>query len=191
MGDPKKQRKKYETPRFAWRTDTLQAELKLLGQYGLRNKRELWRSETMLSTFRENARSLLGKSTEERAQPETQLLNRLKRLGILEETAAIDDDLDLSIEDFLERRLQTMVLNKGLAKSIYQARQLISHGHIAINMQRVKSPSYLVLRDEEAKITYAPTSGIGNAEHPLRKELQMEKPKPAAAAGPGERSEGA
>ena len=36
MGDPKKQRKKYATPRFAWRTDSLQAELKLLGQYGLR-----------------------------------------------------------------------------------------------------------------------------------------------------------
>ncbi len=190
MGDPKRQLKKYETPRFAWRTDTLQAELKLLGQYGLRNKRELWRSETMLSNFRENARSLLGKSAEERAQPETQLLTRLKRIGILEETAVIDDVLDLSIEDFLERRLQTMVFNKGLAKSIYQARQLISHGHIAIDMHRVKSPSYLVLRNEETKITYAPTSSLGNAQHPLRQELQLEKPKPAATQ-PQDRREGA
>jgi small subunit ribosomal protein S4 len=188
MGDPKKQRKKYETPRFAWRTDTLQAELKLLGQYGLRNKRELWRHETMLSRFRENARSLLGKSTEERAKPETQLLARLKRLGILSETAAIDDVLDLSIEDFLERRLQTMVFNKGLAKSIYQARQLISHGHVTVDNHRVKSPSYLVLRDEEAKITYAPTSNFSDANHPMRQILQAEKPKPAASTGPQSRS---
>ncbi len=190
MGDPKKQRKKYETPRFAWRIDTLQAELKLLGQYGLRNKRELWRSETMLSRFRENARSLLGKSTEERTKPETQLLGRLKRLGILSETAAIDDVLDLSIEDFLERRLQTMVFNKGLSKSIHQARQLISHGHIAVDTQRVKSPSYIVLRDEEAKITYAPTSHLNDANHPMRQSLQIEKPKPTGA-GPGSRREGA
>jgi small subunit ribosomal protein S4 len=181
MGDPKKQRKKYKTPRFAWRTDTLQAELKLLGQYGLRNKRELWRHETMLSRFRENARSLLGKSTEERAKPETQLLERLKRLGILSETAVIDDVLDLSIEDFLERRLQTMVFNKGLAKSIYQARQFISHGHVTVDNHRVKSPSYLVLRDEEAKITYAPTSGFNDANHPMRQILQAEKPKLTAA----------
>jgi small subunit ribosomal protein S4 len=190
MGDPKKQRKKYKTPRFAWRTDTLQAELKLLGQYGLRNKRELWRSETMLSRFRENARSLLGKSAEERAQPETQLLNRLKRLGILSETAAIDDVLDLSIEDFLERRLQTMVFNKGLARSIYQARQFISHGHVTVDNHRVKSPSYMVLRDEEAKIMYSPTSDFNDANHPMRQSLQVEKPKPTGA-GPRSRSEGA
>ena len=178
MGDPKKQRKKYETPRFAWRTDTLQSELKLLGQYGLRNKRELWRHETSLSKFRENARSLLGRSTDERAKPETQLLGRLKRLGILSETAVIDNVLDLAIEDFLERRLQTMVFNKGLAKSVYQARQLISHGHIAIDNHRVKSPSYMVLRDEEAKIMYAPTSSFGDPNHPLRQSLLAEA-KPA------------
>ena len=190
MGDPKKQRKKYKTPRFPWRTDTLQSELKLLGQYGLRNKKELWRSETTLSKFRENARSLLGKSTEERAQPETQLLGRLKRLGILSETAAIDDVLDLSIEDFLERRLQTMVFNKGLARSIYQARQLISHGHVTVVNHRVKSPSYMVLRDEEAKIMYSPTSDFNDANHPMRQSLQVEKPKPTGA-GPRSRSEGA
>jgi small subunit ribosomal protein S4 len=190
MGDPKKQRKKYKTPRFPWRTDTLQSELKLLGQYGLRNKKELWRSETTLSKFRENARSLLGKSTEERAKPETQLLNRLKRLGILSETAAIDDVLDLSIEDFLERRLQTMVFNKGLARSIYQARQLISHGHVTVVNHRVKSPSYMVLRDEEAKIMYSPTSDFNDANHPMRQSLQVEKPKPTGA-GPRSRSEGA
>jgi small subunit ribosomal protein S4 len=174
MGDPKKQRKKYETPRFPWRTDTLEAELKLLGQYGLRNKREMWRHKTMLSKFRGTARSLLGMSAEERRKPEKQLLNRLYRLGILPETAVLDDVLDLSVEDILERRLQTLVFRKGLAKSIHQARQLITHGHVAIEGKRVSSPSYLVLRDEEAKITYASTSPLSNPNHPLRESMGVE-----------------
>jgi len=177
MGDPKKQRKKYQTPRFAWRTDTLQTELKLLGQYGLRNKRELWRHETTISRFREIARSLLGMPVEERKKPEKQLLDRLNRLGILPETAALDDVLDLSIEDILERRLQTIVFSKGLAKSIHQARQLITHGHIAIEDKRVPSPSYLVLRNDEAKITYAPTSSLNNPQHPIRQSQRPEETK--------------
>lgn len=168
MGDPRRQRRKYETPRFPWRTDILQSELKLQGQYGLRNKRELWRHKTTMSRFREIARSLLGMPTTERQKLERQLLERLNRLGILPETAVLDDVLDLSLEDILERRLQTIVFNKGLAKSIYQARQLITHGHIAIDGKRVPSPSYLVLRDEEAKIEYAPTSSLSNPNHPLR-----------------------
>jgi len=171
MGDPKKQRKKYETPRFPWRTDTLEAELKLLGQYGLRNKREMWRHRTMISKFRGIARSLLGMPAEERRKPQKQLLDRLHRLGILPETAALDDVLDLSLEDILERRLQTLVFRKGLTKSIHQARQLITHGHVAIEGKRVSSPSYLVLRDEEAKISYAQTSPLSNPNHPLRESV--------------------
>jgi small subunit ribosomal protein S4 len=175
MGDPKKQRKKYETPRFPWRTDILQSELRLLGQYGLRNKRELWQHKTEMSRFREIARSLLGMPTEQRQQQEKQLLQRLNRLGILPETAVLDDVLDLTLEDILERRLQTMVHNKGLTKSIHQARQLITHGHIAIDGRRTPSPSYLVLRDEEAKVTYAPTSNLSKPDHPLRQTLIVTK----------------
>jgi small subunit ribosomal protein S4 len=175
MGDPKKQRKKYETPRFPWRTDTLQAELKLIGQYGLRNKRELWRHETTLSRFREIARSLLGESTEKRQKTEKQLLDRLNRIGVLPETAMIDDVLDLTINDVLERRLQTIIFNKGFTKSIHQARQLITHGHITIEGQRITSPSYLVLKDEEALVAYAHTSRLANPDHPLRQSLQSEE----------------
>ena len=171
MGDPKKQRKKFETPRFPWRIDILETELKLLGQYGLRNKREMWRHKTLLSKYRGIARSLLGMPVEERRKLEKQLLDRLHRLGILPETAALDDVLDLSLEDILERRLQTLVFQKGLAKSIHQARQLITHGHVAIAGRRVSSPSYLVLRDEGAKITYAPTSPLSTPNHPLQESI--------------------
>jgi len=171
MGDPKKQRKKYETPKFPWRIDVLEDELKLLGQYGLRNKRELWRHKTMLSRFREIARSLLGVSSEERKRQEKQLVGRLTRLGILPKKAALDDVLDLALENVLERRLQTLVFRNGLAKSMHQARQLITHGHVAIKGKRVSSPSYLVMKDEEAKVAYAPTSPLSNSGHPLRESF--------------------
>ena len=169
MGDPKKQRKKYETPRFPWQTDILQSELRLVGQYGLRNKRKLWRHRTMLSNFRGIARSILGIPAEERGEKEMNLINRLRRLGILNETSGLDEVLDLSIEDILERRLQTLVFRRGLSTTIHQARQLIVHGHIAISRRRISSPSYLVLKNEEGQITYASTSPLANHTHPLRK----------------------
>jgi small subunit ribosomal protein S4 len=173
LGDPKKQRKKYETPRFPWRADVLQEELKLLGQYGLRNKRELWRCKTMLSKFRSMARSLIGKPPEERKKMEGELLSRLKRLGMIHESAVLDDVLDLTVEDILERRLQTIVFRKGLAKTIHQARQLITHGHIAIGERRVTVPGYLVPREEEDLVNYAPDSPLANPSHPLRQIIAV------------------
>lgn len=171
MGDPKKQRKKYETPRFPWRIDILEEELKLLGQYGLRSKHELWRHKTLLSRFRGTARSLLGKSPDERKRMETELLTRLKKLNVLQETAVLNDVLDLATEDILERRLQTIVFRKSLAKSLHQARQLVTHGHITIGKQRVTVPSYLVTREDESQIAYAPQSPFSNPAHSLRQTI--------------------
>ncbi|UCE28777.1 MAG: 30S ribosomal protein S4 [Candidatus Bathyarchaeota archaeon] len=184
MGDPKRQRKKYETSKFPWRIDTLDAELKLLGQYGLRNKRELWSHKIKVSKFRGIARSLLGMPAEQRRKMEKRLIGRLRRLGILPETAALDNVLDLTLEDILERRLQTLVFRKGLAKSMYQARQLISHGHVAIEGKRFSSPSYLVLSREEPSIGYAPTSPLLNPSHPMRESISA-----AAETRPNEKPE--
>lgn len=169
MGDPKRQRKKFDTPRFPWQIDTLENELNLLGQYGLRNKREIWRHKTLLSKYRGIGRSLLGMSVEERSIQENQLLNRLHRLGILPSESELDDVLDMTLEDILNRRLQTLVFNRGLSQSIQQARQLIAHGHIAIEGRKVSSPSYLVLKNEEEKISYSPKSPLINPEHPVSK----------------------
>ncbi|NWF87157.1 30S ribosomal protein S4 [Candidatus Bathyarchaeota archaeon] len=173
MGDIKKQRKKYVTPRFPWRSDILKDELKFLGQYGLRNKHELWRHETMLSKFRGIARSLIGKSPKEREKMERELLAHLKKLGVLNENAVLDDVLDLTIEDILERRLQTIVFRKGLAKSIYQTRQLITHGHITVGNRKVTTPSYIVTREEENQIAYTPKSPFSNPSHPLRQTITI------------------
>jgi small subunit ribosomal protein S4 len=171
MGDPKRQRKKFDTPRFPWQIDTLEAELKTLGHYGLRNKREIWRHKTLVSKYRGIGRSLLAKSVEERSEQERQLLKRLNRLGILPDESVLDDVLDLTLEDILERRLQTLVFHRGLSLSIQQARQLIAHGHIAVDGRKVSSPSYLVLKDEEDKIAYSAKSPLKSPDHPLVKAL--------------------
>ncbi len=173
MGDPKKQRKKFDTPRFAWRKDVLQEELKLLGQYGLRNKHELWRLKTTLSKTRGIARSLIGKPTEERVKMENELLKRLKKQGILQETAVLDNVLDLSIEDLLERGLQTVIFRKGLTRTIFQSRQLITHGHVTIGERRITIPGYIVSKEEEAQIAYNPQSAISKETHPLRQGLAV------------------
>ena len=191
MGDPKKQRKKFETPRFRWRKDILQEELKLLGQYGLRNKHELWRHKTMLSKTRGIARSLIGKLPEERAKMENELLSRLKKLGILAETSVLDNVLDLSIEDLLERRLQTIVFRKGLARTIFQARQLITHGHVTVGNRRVTIPSYIVAKAEEEQVVYSSQSAIVNEAHPLRQALSYVAKEPEIRPQPrGRRGRG-
>ena len=173
MGDPKKQRKKFETPRFRWRKDILQEELKLLGQFGLRNKHELWRHKTMLSKTRGIARSLIGKTPEERGKMENELLSRLKKIGILDETAVLDNVLDLSIENMLERRLQTIVFRKGLTRTVFQARQLITHGHINVGNRCVTVPGYIVSKEEEKEVTYSPQSALAQEAHPLRQALSV------------------
>ena len=177
MGDPKKQRKSYETPRHPWRRDQLEVELRLLGEYGLRNKRELWRYKTMLSQVRGIPRSLLGASEEERARLEREYLAKLSRIGVLAESASIDEILELGIRDLLERLLQNMVFRRGLAKTVYQARQLVSHGHIAVAGRVVSVPGYIVKRDEEQKLKYFSHSPLSKSDHPIRKVVA------AAAAG--------
>jgi small subunit ribosomal protein S4 len=189
MGDPKRQRRKFETPRFPWRKDVLQEELKLLGTFGLRNKHELWRHETMLSKFRGIARSLIGRTPEERMKMENELLTRLKKLGVLQETAVLDDVLDLSIEDILERRLQTIVFRKSLTKTVHQSRQLITHGHITIDNRRVTIPSYIVSREEEPLINYAAQSQLTNPVHPTRVAMTVVT-KPHVVSQPRDRRRG-
>ncbi|MBM4400999.1 MAG: 30S ribosomal protein S4, partial [Crenarchaeota archaeon] len=156
-----------------WRKDILQEELKLIGQYGLRNKHELWRHKTMLSKTRGIARSLIGKTPEERAKMENELLARLKKVGILEETAVLDNVLDLSIEDLLERRLQTIVFRKGLTRTIFQSRQLITHGHVNIGNRRVTVPGYIVSKEEENQVMYSSQSTLVDPAHPLRQALTI------------------
>lgn len=154
MGDPKKSRRKWEGPRHPWIKERLMEETRLLGLYGLRNKRELWKAATIIRYFRHRARALLALPLEVREKEEKVLIGKLIKLGLLKEGAKLDDVLNLRVEDLLERRLQTIVYRKGLARSIYEARQLIVHGHIAIGGRRIRSPGYIVTVDEEPLVSY-------------------------------------
>ncbi len=160
MGDPKKPRKLYETPRHPWKKERLIEERRLVSKYGLKNKRELWRMETLLKKFRRQARRLLASSGKQAEKEAKELINKLIRLNLLKEGATLDDILALKVEDILERRLQTLVYKKGLARTINQARQFIVHGHIMVNGVKVTSPSYLVEADEEDKIEFSPYSPL-------------------------------
>lgn len=145
-------RKKYKTPRKPFERDRLLEEMRLVGYYGLRNKRELWRMKTLLSEIRRRARKLLAIPPEERKEDERTLIDRLYRLGILDKDSTLDDVLKLRVEDLLERRLQTVVWRLGYARTPHQARQMIVHRHIMVNGRIVTIPSYLVKRDDVVEI---------------------------------------
>lgn len=155
MGDPKRIRKKYETPGNPWRREALEEELKLMGEYGLRNKRELWRVASILKKYRTMARKLFVVVGEKRMVEEGRLIGRLNRLGVLPQGATLDDVLKLTVRDFLERRLQTIVYRSGLARTIHHARQLITHGKIFVGGKKVRAPSYHVKRGEEEIVRLA------------------------------------
>lgn len=135
-----------------WTSDQLSAELYLVGTYGLRNKRELWNAQTEVARFRNQARALLSLSTEARHEKETQLLNYLNRLGLVNEGATLDDILNLKIEDLLERRLQNIIMRKIGSKSPYFSRQVVVHNHVSIGNRFVNLPGYLVKKNEEQQI---------------------------------------
>lgn len=135
-----------------WTTDQLSSELYILGSYGLRNKRELWKAQTEIARIRNQARQLLALPAEVRHEKETQLLTFLNRLSLVQPSATLDDVLSLKVEDLLDRRLQTIVMKKSAIKSPYLARQLVVHRHVTIGNRRVNIPGYLVRKDEEDKI---------------------------------------
>ncbi len=151
----RQQRKQYETPERAWQEDRIEREKELRQRYGLANKREVWKAQSTVRKFRRQARRL---NAEEDPEQEEELLDKLQRLGILEDDAALEDVLDIDIEDVLGRRLQTVVERRGLASTPKEARQLVSHGHIMIDDHVVNVPGYLVSAAEEDSLRVAPGS---------------------------------
>jgi small subunit ribosomal protein S4 len=153
MGDPRRLKKKYATPNNPFEKDRIVEELTYIGKYGLRNKKEFRKHKFQLSHFRQLARSNRTLPEDLQKMKLEELSHGLMKLGLLGENATTDDILSLTIENILERRLQTIVQKLGLAKTIQQARQLVTHSHIAVNGNVVDSPSYLVKKED--KVDYA------------------------------------
>ncbi|KAF7233820.1 hypothetical protein EG68_12248, partial [Paragonimus skrjabini miyazakii] len=139
-------------------------ELKLIGEYGLRNKREVWRVKYVLAKIRKSARELLTLDEKDprRLFGGSALLRRLVRVGVLpEDKMKLDFVLGLKIEDFLERRLQTQVFKLGLAVSIHHARVLIRQRHIRVRTQMVNCPGFMVRLDSGKLIDFTLSSPLG------------------------------
>jgi small subunit ribosomal protein S4 len=164
--------KRYETPNHPFQGERISAEHGLVDQYGLSNKEELWRAQSRLRDFRREARSLLGQVAGTGEAESEEFLGRLRRLGILGEEDGLDDVLGLSVDDILERRLQTVVYRKGYANTTSQARQFIVHGHVTVGDRRVQVPSYKVDVDEEPRIGFDENSPLADDLHPERAEGQ-------------------
>jgi small subunit ribosomal protein S4 len=183
MGDPRKLRRKFKRPMVPFEKARIDAELKYLGEYGLRNKTEFWKARARLSKFRRIARDLKTMPENQQKIAFKELMTRLRSLGLVGPDATTDDVLSLSVENILERRLQTLVFKKGLARSIYQARQLVAHKHILVQNKVIASPSYLVKIDEEAQLgfnTSSPFSGEKQKIFGEKPKLTKEEPKERA-----------
>lgn len=172
MGHKKRLRKQYEVPMRQWNKERIEKEGKLREEYGLKNARELWRMQTILRRIRREARRLLAGRGADTKSRQDRLLKRVKRFLVRKDDITLDDILSLQERDILDRRLQSQVFKKRLATTPRQARQLITHGHIAIDGQRISAPSYLVKFDEEDNINWfdhvialkAPTRGEAKVE---------------------------
>merc|ERR1712010_225747 len=156
--------KKSKPPRHPFEKERLDAELKIIGQYGLKNKKEIWRVRLALAKIRSTARVLLTKDEKDpqRIFEGQALMRRMIRYGILDEDKQrLDYVLSLNVEAFMERRLQTLVFKRGLAKSIHHARVLIRQRHIRVGRQIVNVPSFMVRVESQPHIEFAVNSPFG------------------------------
>jgi len=173
--------KTYKTPRRPFEKERLDQELKLVGEFGLKNKREVWRVQYAVSHIRGAARELLTMDEDDpkRLFEGAALLRRLHRYGVLpDDQNKLDLVLALKVQDFLNRRLQTVVFKLGYAKSIHHARVLIRQRHIRVGKQIVNIPSFLVRTDSQQHIDYAIDSPFAGG-RPGRQKRKKNKAKAA------------
>lgn len=175
MGDPKKQRKKYTTPSHPWQKGRIEEEKELLKQYGLKNKREIWKMRSILKKFASQAKKLIFLTGPQAAIEKKQLMTKLVSLSLIEENAKLEDVLTITLKNIMERRLQTLVYKKNLTKSIKQARQFIVHRHITVDNNLITFPSYLVTKAAEDKINFLPSSSLSNPDHAERAQPKEKK----------------
>jgi len=163
MGYPGKPKKKWieGKPMKLWNKALLMEELQLVGEYGLRNKKELWLAKAILRKIKHRARALLAMPPEQREKFEKEFKMKLYKMGFIEDPdVPLDAILALDVRAILERRLQTIVFKKKMANTLKQARQFIVHGHIAVNGRRTRWPSQLITMNKEKDIGFYQKSNV-------------------------------
>jgi len=161
----RKMRRKYKRPKSPWNGTVIDEERKLLREFGLKNKKELWKARSTLRLYRARAREITATRND---ADQKALLDRLVKFNILTNVQGIDDVLALTLEDILNRRLQTILFRKNLANTLKQSRQLIVHGHVLINNRKMIFPSYFVPTSEE---------GLIEISQEMRKKMAESDPK--------------
>jgi len=158
---------RYSRPRKPYEASRIKDENILVEKYGLKNKREIWKTIAKVTYFRKRAMSLAKSSTEEQEV----LFNKLRGLGLKVNTIA--DVLALTTEALLQRRLPTVVHKKGFSTTVRDARQMVVHKRVLIDGKVVNVPSYLVYVSEEDKISIRKSNP--------KKEVKVEQAQEAKA----------
>ncbi|NIO21923.1 MAG: 30S ribosomal protein S4 [Candidatus Aenigmarchaeota archaeon] len=145
----RKLRRRYKKPKRPWDSSRIEEEKKILREFGLKRKREIWIAEAIVREFRRRARDLIAIKDEDETKI---LLDKLVGLGLLQRGQGLENVLALNVTDILNRRLQTLVLKKGFADTIRHARQKITHGNIYMGNRKMIFPSYIVPVENEKLI---------------------------------------
>ena len=143
----KKKHKQYSKPKRAFEKERILEEEEIKKEFGLKNKKEIWRSESKIKSIRDRIKKLISANSKEQEA----FFNRLKKIGL--DVNSIADVLSLNKKDYLKRRLQTIVVSKKIATTQKSARQLITHKKILVNGNTIDSPSYIVSIELENKIS--------------------------------------
>ena len=143
----KRKHKTYSRPKRPFDKIRIDEEATIKKDFGLKNKKEIWKADAKIKSIRERAKKLISANKKEQQD----FFDRLKKIGL--EVNSIADILSLDKRDYLQRRLQTILVKKKLATTTKGARQLITHKKVLVNGEVVKSPSYVVAMELENKIS--------------------------------------
>lgn len=167
MGEPKKLRKTYYGPSHPWQKTRIDEEILLTRDHGFKNKAEIWKMSSLLSGFKRQAKRLAALQSEQAKKETRQLFDRLASLGLLKDES-YDAVLEISLKDVIDRRLQSVLVTRGLARTPKQARQFITHNHVMVGEKVISSPSYLVKKSQEMQVAFSPSSNLASEDHPER-----------------------
>ena len=145
----KKLKQQYETPNTGWNEERINREDELLEDYGLKNKKEIYKAQSQLRSFRRQARKLVAEEDEEARK---EVIQKANSLGLIRENDGLDALLTLNVTDILDRRLQTAVNRRGHSDTPNEARQMVVHGHVYVDGERVNTPGYLLTQEEENEL---------------------------------------
>lgn len=189
MGDMKKLRKKYSTPSHPWQKERIEEEKVFMNEYVLKNKKELWKMSSLLKNYKKRVKELVPRKDAQSELEKEQLMAKVLSLNLVSMDAKIEDVLSITLKQILDRRLQSLVYNKGLAKSMKQARQFVTHEHVFVADKRINSPSYLVSIKEEGTIRISDKMGE-TVEIPVEEVVVPKKEAKKAAPKPQEKPVG-